>query len=355
MPIYLGGTQVLEGDAEEFVYAAQYAIDMALKADLDSPTFEGTPTAPTVAQGDGSTLLANTAFVQNEVDLLVAAIALKADAAATDVSINDLDLRLTQSEEDIVAAVGRLDGHDTELADHETRIAAAEATVVTHTDDILTLGDAVTDLENGKVDTTITVNGHTLDANVTVSAADVGLGNVDNTADADKPVSTDQAVAIADAVSGTLKYLDHGVDGTTYSVTYGESANADDVIGTSITLTPPTASSKLLITVNVTGDIRQTGTDDDSMGTLYLRYYDAAGALQDLGMPMSMGWINMTVNAQRMAWTASFEAYLDETQVNADGDWEIVFYYINSSDGTAGYEGAFYINSSHWVAKEVIP
>lgn len=49
---------------------------------------------------------------------------------------------------------------------------------------------------NGKVSTSTTVNGHALSSNVTVTASDVGLGNVDNTSDANKPVSTAQATAI---------------------------------------------------------------------------------------------------------------------------------------------------------------
>ena len=47
-----------------------------------------------------------------------------------------------------------------------------------------------------KVDKTITVNGHALSDNVTVTKSDVELGNVDNTADTDKPVSKAQQVAI---------------------------------------------------------------------------------------------------------------------------------------------------------------
>lgn len=39
-------------------------IDLAEKASLDSPTFTGSPTAPTAASGDNSTKLATTAFVQ---------------------------------------------------------------------------------------------------------------------------------------------------------------------------------------------------------------------------------------------------------------------------------------------------
>lgn len=44
---------------------------------------------------------------------------------------------------------------------------------------------------------TTTVNGHALSGNITISKSDVGLGNVDNTSDANKPVSTAQAAAIA--------------------------------------------------------------------------------------------------------------------------------------------------------------
>lgn len=43
---------------------------------------------------------------------------------------------------------------------------------------------------NGKVSTTVKINGHALNADVTVSKSDVGLGNVDNTSDLSKPIST---------------------------------------------------------------------------------------------------------------------------------------------------------------------
>lgn len=49
---------------------------------------------------------------------------------------------------------------------------------------------------DGKVPITRTVAGKALSANITLAKADVGLGNVDNTSDANKPVSTAQAAAI---------------------------------------------------------------------------------------------------------------------------------------------------------------
>jgi hypothetical protein len=47
-----------------------------------------------------------------------------------------------------------------------------------------------------KVPITLTVNGHALSANVTLVKGDIGLGNVDNTSDINKPVSTAQQAAI---------------------------------------------------------------------------------------------------------------------------------------------------------------
>lgn len=48
----------------------------------------------------------------------------------------------------------------------------------------------ITIADSTKVPTTTTVNGHALSSNVTVSASDVGLGNVDNTSDATKNSAT---------------------------------------------------------------------------------------------------------------------------------------------------------------------
>ena len=49
---------------------------------------------------------------------------------------------------------------------------------------------------SNKVDKTITVNGQALSANVTLGKADVGLSNVDNTSDVNKPISTATQTAL---------------------------------------------------------------------------------------------------------------------------------------------------------------
>lgn len=66
-------------------------------------------------------------------------------------------------------------------------------------------GDHIHPSDTSRVPITRTVAGHALSADVTLVKGDVGLGNVDNTADADKPVSTAQQTALngkVDKVSG---------------------------------------------------------------------------------------------------------------------------------------------------------
>lgn len=90
---------------------------------------------------------------------------------------------------DILAGVTDLSAYST-TEDVEskisTAIAAAGHASKTYVDDELAK----------KVPNTRTVNGHALSENVTVTKGDVGLGNVNNTADADKPVSTATQTAL---------------------------------------------------------------------------------------------------------------------------------------------------------------
>lgn len=58
--------------------------DVAAKADVASPTFTGTPAAPTAAQGTNTTQVATTAYVQAEVGTSIQAF--DADTAKTDIA-----------------------------------------------------------------------------------------------------------------------------------------------------------------------------------------------------------------------------------------------------------------------------
>ena len=61
-------------------------------------------------------------------------------------------------------------------------------------------GDHVHPSDTSKVPTTRKVAGHALSTDVTLVKSDVGLGNVDNTADVDKPISTAQQTALDNKV-----------------------------------------------------------------------------------------------------------------------------------------------------------
>ena len=76
--------------------------------------------------------------------------------------------------------------------------------------DVITSGAVYAGMAT-KVDKTTTVNGHPLSSNVIVTKADVGLGNVDNTSDLDKPISTATQTALDTKINLTDKAVANGV------------------------------------------------------------------------------------------------------------------------------------------------
>lgn len=74
-------------------------------------------------------------------------------------------------------------------------------------DDNKPISTATQSALDNKADKSITVNGQALSSNVTITKSDVGLSNVDNTADTDKPIST----ATASALSGKENISNKGV------------------------------------------------------------------------------------------------------------------------------------------------
>lgn len=79
-------------------------------------------------------------------------------------------------------------------------------------------GDTLNVALDKKVDKTTKVNGHTLSGDITLTKGDVGLGNVDNTSDANKPIST-----------ATQAALNKKVDTTTLNTELAKKANTTDV------------------------------------------------------------------------------------------------------------------------------
>lgn len=83
---------------------------------------------------------------------------------------------------------------------------------------------------SGYVPTSRTVNGHALTGNVTVTKADVGLGNVDNTADSTKVVAsagkltTPRTIKLTGNATGSVSF--DGSNDASIAVTVSESAHA---------------------------------------------------------------------------------------------------------------------------------
>lgn len=76
----------------------------------------------------------------------------------------------------------------------EANVIGDEVTASANTAD--RVRDMLVDVIDSKPNNSRTVNGHALSADVTVTKTDISLGNVDNTSDANKPVSTAQQTAL---------------------------------------------------------------------------------------------------------------------------------------------------------------
>lgn len=89
-PTAAQGTNTTQIATTAFVNA-EIAADTAAKAPLASPTFTGTPAAPTASQGTNTTQVATTAFVNSEISAdLTAAIGSTVQAYDADTTKNDV-------------------------------------------------------------------------------------------------------------------------------------------------------------------------------------------------------------------------------------------------------------------------
>jgi hypothetical protein len=137
------------------------------------------------------------------------------------VAVDNTNITATTQAEIATAKAGGASTSATSAASSATAAAGSATAVGTQADTATTqagiattkAGEAATSAANaaatlaGAVPKTTTVNGHPLVGNIAVTGADLGLGNVNNTSDANKPVSILQASAIAakqdTLVSGT--------------------------------------------------------------------------------------------------------------------------------------------------------
>lgn len=153
-------------------------------------------------------------------------------------------------------------------------------------------GDHVHPTDTTRVPTTRKVNGHALSADVTVTKGDVGLGNVNNTADADKVVKTAGKLTTARAIDGvnfdgSAAIVHYGTCSTTASTATKEVSCTGFTLTTgswiaikfSVTNSAAVANLKLSVNGTTAKSIKYRGGNLPSAGTLtagriYLFVYD---------------------------------------------------------------------------------
>ncbi len=100
--------------------------------------------------------------------------------------------------------------------DSPAKTSPLSADRLSHMEDGISAADS---LAAAAVPSTRKVNGQALSGDVTLIASDVGLGNVDNTSDADKPISTATAAALASLPGSSGGAIDGGVASSVYGGT----------------------------------------------------------------------------------------------------------------------------------------
>ena len=113
------------------------------------------------------------------------------------------------------------------------------------------------------VPTSRTVNGKALSANISLTKADVGLGNVDNTSDANKPISTATQNALNGKANTSHNHSAANITSGTLSVARGGTGQT--------TLTPAVTTKGVRAIYAGTSDMT-AGTTALTTGCIYLVY-----------------------------------------------------------------------------------
>jgi hypothetical protein len=186
------------------------------KAPLASPALTGTPTAPTATAGTNTTQVATTEFVGSAVSALVAS------APSTLDTLNELATAL---------------GNDASFSTTVTNSIALKAPI-----DSPTFTGTVTIPSGASISGFAPLESPTFTGTVAgVTSTHVGLGNVDNTSDANKPVSSATQTAL-DAKANSVVTIDNKT--ANYTLVLGDVEKMIEMnVGSANTLTVPLNSS----------------------------------------------------------------------------------------------------------------
>ena len=180
----------VQSDVDQNESDADTAI--ALKANIASPTFTGTPAAPTASAGTNTTQLATTAYV-------TAAVAALIDSAPGAINtLNELAAALGDDANFSTTITNSIAAVQSDVNQNETDSDAAEAALSGRIDTLEADPTTATAVAAKLDASAVSTFGGTLvdDADAAAARTTLGLGNVDNTTDAGKPVSTAAQTAL---------------------------------------------------------------------------------------------------------------------------------------------------------------
>ena len=114
-----------------------------------------------------------------------------------------------------------------------------------------TAAEAINDIRSTMATNTTTINGYEIGSDIVLSKADVGLGNVDNTSDISKPISTATQKALDDKINSAISvtYKDLYNLKETYSLIPGQYYRITDYKCTTIQTNTSSAENKFDIIV----------------------------------------------------------------------------------------------------------
>jgi hypothetical protein len=234
----LGNVNNTADTAKPVSTAQQTALD--LKANLDSPALTGTPTAPTATAATNTTQIATTAFVRAEVSALVNS------AGSTLDTLGEIATAL---------------GNDANLSTTLTTSIGLKAPIADPT-----------------FTGTVTIpTGASITAPTGLVKGDVGLGNVDNTSDANKPVSTATQTALdlkatlaSPTFTGTVTLPSDTSIGNVSATEIGYVDGVTSAIQTQLNAKAPLSSPTFTGTVTGTPTAGTTSTGTSGFGYMGL-------------------------------------------------------------------------------------
>ena len=145
---------------------------------------------------------------------------------------------------------------------------------------------------SGYVPTSRTVNGKALSADITLSKSDVGLGNVDNTSDADKPISTSTQNAL-DAKANNTNIINGALLSNSTSYFFGTSSTAAATVQKEVSIPSITSLNAGQIII-----VKPTTTSTVADSTIKLNNFDA--------YPMRYNNAAITTSTDSVVWNANF-------------------------------------------------